>query len=401
MNALAFAWRSLVRQPARAALGIVGVAAVAALLFDMLMLSRGLALSMQDLLDRGGFDVRVTATLSTPGSGPRIRHASQTAAAIAALPEVDEAVPLRLGDAEIESRDGIRPLLVSIFGADTSRRRPWTVAEGRDVVGTGAPTGEVLLNRGLAELLGRAPGERVTLRASCGAGTSVLPSVTLHVVGIAEFPFDTPTQMSAATTLADAVHACGGQGPDEADMVLVASSGRADAEDARAAIHRLRPDLHALTNEQVVARLQQADFSYFRQISAVLVTVTLSFAFILIAVLLTVSVNQRLGEIAALRALGFSRRRVVADVFCESALIVGIGGAIALPLGIALARWLDRILKAMPGIPLELHFFVFEPRAVVVHVSLLVATAILAALYPMRIVARLPIAATLRNEVIS
>ncbi len=43
----------------------------------------------------------------------------------------------------------------------------------------------------------------------------------------------------------------------------------------------------------------------------------------------------------------------------------------------------------------------FEPRALAVHVSLLVATAILAALYPMRIVARLPIAATLRNEVIS
>jgi putative ABC transport system permease protein len=401
MNALAFAWRSLVRQPARCVLGIVGVAAVAALLFDMLMLSRGLALSMQDLLDRGGFDVRVTATQSTPGSGPRIRHASQTAAALAALPEVDEAVPLRLGDAEIDSSASIRPLFVSIFGADTSRRRPWAVVEGRDVAGTGAATGEMLLNRGLADLLGRGPGAAVTLRASCGAGTSVLPSVTLHVVGIAEFPFDTPTQMSAATTLGDAVRACGGQGPDEADMVLVASSGRADAEDARAAIHRLRPDLNALTNEQVVARLQQADFSYFRQISAVLVAVTMSFAFILIAVLLTVSVNQRLGEIAALRALGFSRRRVVADVFCESALIVGIGGAIALPLGMALARWLDRILKAMPGIPLELHFFVFEPRAVAVHVSLLIATAILAALYPMRIVARLPIAATLRNEVIS
>jgi putative ABC transport system permease protein len=401
MNALAFAWRSLVRQPARAALGIVGVAAVAALLFDMLMLSRGLALSMEELLDRGGFDVRVTATQSTPGSGPRIRHASQTAAALAALPEVDEAVPVRLGDAEIDSHDSSRPLLVSIFGADASRRRPWAVVEGHDVAGTGTATGEMLLNRGLADKLGRGPGEAVTLRASCGAGTSVLPSVTLHVVGIAAFPFDTPTQLSAATTLGDAVRACGGQGPDEADMVLVASSGRADAEDARAAIRRLRPDLHALTNEQVVARLQQADFSYFRQISAVLVTVTLSFAFILITVLLTVSVNQRLGEIAALRALGFSRRRVVADVFCESALMVGIGGATALPLGMALARWLDRILKSMPGIPQELHFFVFEPRALAVHVSLLVATAILAALYPMRIVARLPIAATLRNEVIS
>jgi putative ABC transport system permease protein len=401
MNALAFAWRSLVRQPARALLGVVGVAAVAALLFDMLLLSRGLVLSMQELLDRGGFDVRVTATQSTPGSGPRIRQASRAAAALAALPEVDEVVPVRLGDAAIESSDRAQPLFVSIFGADTSRRRPWTVVEGRDVTGSGAPTGEILLNRGLADRLKLGPGDAVTLRASCGAGASVLPSVTLHVVGIAQFPFDTPTQMSAGTTLGDAVRACGGAGSDEADMLLVASSGRADAEDARAAIHRLRPDLYALTNEQVVARLQLADFSYFRQISAVLVTVTLSFAFLLITVLLTVSVNQRLGEIAALRALGFSRRRVVADVVCESALIVGVGGAMALPVGMALAGWLDRILKAMPGIPLELHFFVFEPRAVAVHVALLTATAILAAIYPMRIVARLPIAATLRNEVIS
>ena len=46
MNAFAFAWRSLIRQPARAVLGIVGVAAVCALLFDMLLLSRGLVLSM-------------------------------------------------------------------------------------------------------------------------------------------------------------------------------------------------------------------------------------------------------------------------------------------------------------------------------------------------------------------
>ena len=62
MNALAFAWRSLIRQPARAVLGIVGVAAVCALLFDMLLLSRGLVLSMQDLLQQVGFAIRVTAT---------------------------------------------------------------------------------------------------------------------------------------------------------------------------------------------------------------------------------------------------------------------------------------------------------------------------------------------------
>jgi len=50
MNAMGFAWRSLVRQPARASLGVLGVAAVGALLFDMLLLSQGLVISMRGLL---------------------------------------------------------------------------------------------------------------------------------------------------------------------------------------------------------------------------------------------------------------------------------------------------------------------------------------------------------------
>ena len=66
-----------------------------------------------------------------------------------------------------------------------------------------------------------------------------------------------------------------------------------------------------------------------------------------------------------------------------------------------LAVWLDGILRRMPGLPVELHFFVFEPPALAIHLSLLVTTAVIAALYPMWLVARLPIATTLRNEVIS
>jgi ABC-type lipoprotein release transport system permease subunit len=74
---------------------------------------------------------------------------------------------------------------------------------------------------------------------------------------------------------------------------------------------------------------------------------------------------------------------------------------LALPLGFLLAAWLDRILTRIPGLPGDLHFFVFEPRALAVHAGILVATAALAAAYPARLVARLPIAATLRNETIS
>jgi hypothetical protein len=48
-----------------------------------------------------------------------------------------------------------------------------------------------------------------------------------------------------------------------------------------------------------------------------------------------------------------------------------------------------------------LHFFVFEPRALALHGALLAVTALLAAVYPMWLVATLPIATTLRNEVVS
>jgi ABC-type lipoprotein release transport system permease subunit len=123
--------------------------------------------------------------------------------------------------------------------------------------------------------------------------------------------------------------------------------------------------------------------------------------FLLIAVLMTVSVNQRLAEIAALRAVGLSRSRVTAGVLWESIMLVGIGGALALPLGLAMSVWLDTILRTLPGLPAKLHFFVFEPRALFLYIALLAVASLAAAVYPMRIVAVLPIAATLRREVVS
>src|SRR5207249_1106073 len=81
---------------------------------------------------------------------------------------------------------------------------------------------------------------------------------------------------------------------DEADLILVASRPDAGTDAAVAAIARRRPDLHVYSNEQLVAEFNQSGFAYFRQISTVLSSMTLAFAFLLIATLLTMSVNQRL-----------------------------------------------------------------------------------------------------------
>jgi len=399
MNAIGFAWRSLVRQPARAALGVLGVAAVGALPFHILLLSQGLIVSMRGLLDRSGWDIRVVAG-DLPGRGPRVQGALDAAQRIAALPSVRSTLILRVADAQIERATGapIAAVFQGVSGQSTTGSTavtpPWTIMRGREARGPS----EVVVNSGIASAANLQPGSTITLRASCVSDRESLPPIQLQVVGIAEFPFAGTDEDAVGSTLEALEAACGGNVGDEADLLLVTSAG--DADGTAAAIRDARPDLRAMTNEEVVGRLQQTGFSYFRQISTVLTAVTVSFAVLLITVLLTVSVNQRLGEIAALRALGFSRSRVVKDVLSESGLIVGTGGVLSLPLGLLLSSGLDRILKGMPGIPADLHFFVFEGQALAVHIALLVATAIVAALYPMHVVSRLPIAATLRDEVI-
>jgi putative ABC transport system permease protein len=339
--------------------------------------------------------VRVSASDEPPSvnRAARILDVSSVVRELSALPSVDSTVAIRLADATVEGPAG-EPVFAFLQGISDTPRMPWTIQRGTDPVAAE----HLVVNDALAAALGAAPGSAVTLRASCSGAAEALPPVRFTVAGIATFPFQETGEGVAAGSLAALARACGGTGDDQANVLLVRSAG--DAAAAAAAIRRARPGLTAVTNDDLVGRLQQTGFTYFRQISTVLTTVTLSFAVLLITVLLTVSVNQRLGEIAALRALGFSRRRVAGDVLSESLLIVGVGGVLSLPLGLALAAGLDRILKRMPGIPEALHFFVFEERALVVHISLLTATAVVAALYPVRIVTRLPIAATLRDEVV-
>ena len=258
----------------------------------------------------------------------------------------------------------------------------------------------LLISKALAARLEASPGDEIALRAVCAPNRAALPPTPFRIQGVADFPFDDAEELSAAASRTSVAAACGEEG-DEADMLLIASREGHGTGAAVAAIERRRPDLYPVTNEQIVARMEDSGFTYFRQISTVLSAITMLFGFLLMTVLLTVSVHQRLAEIAALRALGLSRARMAADVLSQSVLLVGCGGALAVPLGLGLSVWLDAILKAMPGIPAALHFFVFEPRALALHGALLAVTAVLAAVYPMWLVATLPIATTLRNEVVS
>ena len=400
MRALAFAWRSLTRRRAQSALGILGIAAAGALTFDMLLLSRGLLVSVRELLDSFGFDVRVMASEGLPQSRVPLDHPFETAGALARLPEVAAAVPLRVGEAETATGSR-RPDSITIFAVGASSQRIWTVLDGHDLPEADDPDDpSVVVNLRLASRLGAGPGDSVDVRGRCAAGPSILPPVTVRIAGVVSFPFESVGQLTAASRFAVVDRLCEGRS-DNADLLMVASRPDVGPDAAVEAIRKARPDLYAFSNDQVIERFERVGFSYFRQIAGALSAVTLSFGIVLIAVLLTVSVNRRLGEIAALRAIGFSRRRAAADVLWEALLLVGIGGVASIPLGLALSLWLDRILRSLPGVPVTLHFFVFEPRALWLHAALMGGVGLAAAIYPVWLVSRLPIATTLRREFVS
>jgi putative ABC transport system permease protein len=137
---------------------------------------------------------------------------------------------------------------------------------------------------------------------------------------------------------------------------------------------------------------------YFRQLSYILGTISLVITVLLVATLLTITVHERLGEIATLRAIGVSRRTIVRDVMLEGTMLTLAGGVLGTLLGAATARYLDRILTSFPGLPAAISFFVPNPRSLAVAALVLVLTGMLAGVWPALAAARAPIAGTLRAE---
>jgi len=403
VTAFALAWRTARRYRARAVLAVVGVSVIGALNFDMLMLSRGLMLSFADLINSTGYDIRIAGAGGLPLARQPIDNAGVAMTQIAGLPEIAAVATMRTATAAALMPNRRPDGLELIGSSDPVGLGIWHPVSGSDLSGTeGDPAlPPAVIARSMAERLRLSPGSTINVRVQIAGSMSAMPSVALRVVGVADFPFEGENAFLVATTMAGFKAAHGGVLNDQAEFMFAQSKPAAGVDAAVAAITKLRPDLRAFSNEQVIANFSKNAFTYFRQISVVLSTTTAAFSFLLVATLLTVSVNQRLGEVAALRALGIARRRIASMLLWESALLVGIGGLFALPLGRLLAVILDRILRRMPGIPAGLHFFVFEPQSLMLHASVLIATAIVAAIYPAWLAVKLPIAQTLRQEVVS
>ncbi len=141
--------------------------------------------------------------------------------------------------------------------------------------------------------------------------------------------------------------------------------------------------------------------SYFRQLAFILGAVSLVVGFLLVTTLMTVSVNERVGEIGVMRAIGVSRNHIVLQIVLEGVVISVVGSLLGVALGLGTARYLNSILSDFPGLPMAIDFFLFQPRAAWISLALLIGAGVLAGVYPAWRAASLPIATTLRQEAIA
>ena len=398
---LRLAWATLSRHLSRTLLATLGVAVSAAMLLDMVMLSSGMRASLQDLLLSRGFQLRLapkgTLPFDTDATIPDARTASVSAIALATLrtiPGVETISPV-LG-AQLHVTVGDRTISATALGVDPAVQGDYEITHGRE---PRSPTDLVV-----SEDFLRASGAKIGDTLSVAAGfdpqlRSFTGRRTLTLVGVAHFLYMAAQQRAVALPLPTLQAMQGSTARDRVSLFMVRASKGASVDSVLRRIETALPRVTAISTETAMRQLDTR-LSYFRQLAFILGAVSLGVGFLLVTTLVTVSVNERLGEIVVMRAIGVARSHIVFQIVVEGIAIMVLGALAGLGLGLVTARYLNSILASFPGLPAAIDFFLFEPRAAWTALGLLTGSGILAGVYPSWRGASMPIAMTLREEAV-
>ena len=395
MTGLGWGLKSLRRRPLRTALSLAGIAVASAMLLDMVMLSGGIEQSFSELLLARGYQIRLTPKGTLPfDTEASIRGASTVVRGIRAEPGV-EAAGAVLGTS-IYGRASDSLVTLFGYGIQPEAQGIYQVTTGADLA-PGDTLG-VLLSETAAGLLRAAPGDTVTLVGRLDpqiAGAAV--GRRLAVRGLVRWIYDHRGQPSVGTALPVMQQLGRETTEDRASLLLVKAADDGAVEALAVRLRERFPQLEVNSVAELVVQAKRR-LVYFTQLSYVLGGMSLVVAVLLVGTLLTITVNERLGEIATLRAIGVSRGTIVRQVLAEGLALTVLGAGAGILLGLATAEYLDAILTSFPGLPQAFSFFV--PRADTLSLAALVllVTGSLAGLYPAWLASRAPIAATLRSE---
>ncbi|MEO6778645.1 MAG: FtsX-like permease family protein [Gemmatimonadaceae bacterium] len=389
---------SLIRHRNRTLLAMFGVAVATAMLLDMVMLSTGMRESFRRLLTSRGFELRISPKGTLPfDTDATIADASLIIRILRSNPTIDLISPVLGGAIHVPRTDGAGAVTAFALGLIPSQQGDYTLTAGRDAVTPGSMVAndDFLRATGarIGDTLDVASGYDPQLRTYAGRRR-------LFISGTARFLYLSSGQLATALSLSTLQQMQGPAFADRVSLFMLRLRPGVQEDSVRVWIERNIPRVTVISTQTALAQVDQR-LSYFRQLAFILGAVSLVVGFLLVATLMTVSVNERVGEIGVMRALGVSRSHVVQQIMIEGVVITVIGAAAGLALGLVTARYLNGILSDFPGLPMAIDFFLFQPRSAWTALGLLTASGILAGIYPALRAASLPIATTLRQEAVA
>jgi len=388
---------ALFRHPARTLLALLGIAVSAALLLDMVMLASGMRENFKGFLMLRGYQLRVAPKGTLPfDSDATIDSATALVAAISKLQGVIAVSPV-LGAQVQTTAAGDSNVTAFTLGVIPDVQGDYEMIRGRDLTDSSS----VVANERWLEATGHKLGDTVTLAIGYDPQLRTTVGARRFVVqGVARFYYIAATQPTLGMLLPTMQAMGGGARRDRVSLVMVKAADGVDAEVVRERIAAVSARISAISLEGATEAVEQR-LGYFKQLALVLGSISLAVGVLLVTTLITISVNERAGEIAVLRAIGVAKGSIVWQVVMEGIVLTSVGAISGIGIGLITAQWLERILSDFPGLPTTFHFFVFQPRDAGIALAMLAAAGMLAGIYPAWRAASLPIAGTLRREAVA
>jgi putative ABC transport system permease protein len=393
---VALAWASLRRHGTRTLLAMLGVAVAAAMLLDMVMMSTGMRESFRKLLLSRGFQIRLAPKGTLPfDTDATIKNTSAIVRILRENPDLTTVSAVLGGTIHIPRGDTV--ITSSVLGLDPRVQGDYELLSGKDPM---APN-EIAGNGDFIRATGARVGDTLTVASGYDPQTREYSGTRkLVLTGQVRFLYGAARQRAAAMQLSTLQKMGDADRADASSLFMVRVREGVDIDDAFKWIKGKVSTVNVISTESA---LQQVDerLRYFRQLAVILGSVSLFVGFLLVTTLVTVSVNERIGEIAVMRAIGVSRAHVVQQIVLEGVAISLVGAFAGLLLGLVTGRYLNGILTSFPGLPEAIDFFLFQPKSAWTALGLLALSGIAAGVYPAFRASSLPIATTLREEAIA
>jgi|GEM_PF-1223606 len=445
-----YALSNLRRRSGRTALTVTGLTLAISLMVVMFSVGNGVRDSARSLLKQSGVDIFVQANGTSLGfaNGEFDQSRELANSMIKGNPQIETALPLLMfpmygmnetmrqailsvkpGDnsslANITKTmkikgmtiDGVVPELIGKLGGVTvlegsgfTHRNDPFYSNGTYAGGKSSPnfTKEISINKATAKALKVGLNDVIYLNVDLpqktqDLGTWIANATPFHVVSIVQSAWEGVGTAIAYTHMSE-LQFLAGKTNDTANQILVSVKDPTHDNQVKEWIKKTYPQLDAFTVEDFLGEIDQVT-QVFRGFGEMILLVTGVIVVMFVSTVMMISVRERTSEIAALRAIGFSKSSIFSNILLEVFFIIMIGFIIGIAIGVGMALGLDSYLINMTmnsaagsGLPAGFHFVSITPLLLGQMGLVAIAFGLLCGLIPAVWAAQLNIAQTLKKE---